>query len=149
MAHDSTTLDRKWKAALKFVRKGPSASLQFVADNVRAELYALEAQAIQGPCTEANALPTPMEDQPRRLRREAWIALGDLSTSEAKKQFVDLITKIIPDWEDWEGLQDVPFAENAQPGDGMEGEAEGLAQKLLRAFQAKMNVSLPSVNSRL
>ena len=40
----------EWRAASYFLAKGPSATLQFLAEGARAHLFALKTQALDGNC---------------------------------------------------------------------------------------------------
>lgn len=46
----SGDLEGEWRAASYFLAKGPSATLQFLAEGARAHLFALKTQALDGNC---------------------------------------------------------------------------------------------------
>ncbi|GJP47494.1 hypothetical protein CLOM_g6681 [Closterium sp. NIES-68] len=175
---DDAAAEAGFRAAMRFIRKGPSASLQFVIDGKRAELYALETQAVHGPCVEASANPPVLEDPSSRRRREAWVALGQMPAAEAKRQLVALLSLLIPDWRDWEGgsrgkggacgghveagksrgtvggqgdrqEEDSGCVDVKRDGEGDGEQGGGLADQLLRRFAARTNVSLTALRARL
>ncbi|CAI7838421.1 unnamed protein product [Closterium sp. NIES-53] len=127
---DDAAAEAEFRAAMRFIRKGPSASLQYVVDEKRAELYALEAQAVHGPCSEASANPPVLEDPSSRRRREAWVALGQMPAAEAKRQLAALLSLLIPDWHDWE-----PSNMGEGGGYGREG-AENMSRERHDALDA-------------
>ncbi|MCO5590701.1 hypothetical protein L7F22_044676 [Adiantum nelumboides] len=68
--------EEEWKAAKLFMAKGPSATLQFLKEERKALLYALDAQAMESPFLshETSAqpftyliLPSPADKRPGRL----------------------------------------------------------------------------------
>ncbi|CAI5468275.1 unnamed protein product [Closterium sp. Yama58-4] len=171
---DDVAAEAEFRAAMRFIRKGPSASLQFVVDEKRAELYALEAQAVHGPCSEASANPPVLEDPSSRRRREAWVALGQMPAAEAKRQLAALLSLLIPDWTDWEHSkrgegggygregEEGMSRETVQGRGSEQGELSsrdekgyeeeqggGLADQLLRRFAARTNVPLGALRARL
>lgn len=89
--------EEEWKAAKLFMAKGPSATLQFLKDEPKALLYALDAQAIEGPLSHEQALLDPALSR----KQEAWKALGSMSKSHAKRKFVELLSTLLPEWKTW------------------------------------------------
>ena len=177
---EAKALEADWKAALLFLHKGPSASLQFVKDEHRAQLHAyqvsqtfpirslrtlvhtyrrpslltsppqlptpstislsVQCQASQGPCREADAIPFDAEDGARRRRREAWLALGEMGKQQAKREFVDLLSRIIPDWRSWQGGE--RSSERDEGGGLGESESDDLASRLVRQFMKKTGAAV-------
>lgn len=43
-------IEGEWRAASYFLAKGPSATLQYLQKDVRSNLFALKAQALDGDC---------------------------------------------------------------------------------------------------
>ena len=90
--------EEEWKAAKLFLAKGPSATLQFARDDVKAMLYALDAQAMDGPAPDQQEdqqqMSTTPIDPAMSRRQAAWRSLGDMSKSEAKKRFLLLLSSL-------------------------------------------------------
>jgi hypothetical protein len=125
--------EEEWRAAKLFVAKGPSAALQFASDDLKAQLYAFDAQAMDGPAPhqeEGSSLDPALS---RRL--QAWRNLGHMTKPEAKKRFLLLLTSILPQWKTWK-----PPA--ASPS--LSPSSEGLAARILADFSAKTGVSFRS-----
>lgn len=43
-------IEKEWRAASYFLAKGPSASVQYLNKDVRAQMFALKAQVLDGDC---------------------------------------------------------------------------------------------------
>lgn len=99
--------DEEWKAAKLFMAKGPSATLQYLKDDPKAMLYALDAQAMDGPLSHlaTAAASSTLMDPALARKHEAWRALGGMSRSEAKRRFVELLSCLLPDWKAWHATQ--------------------------------------------
>ncbi|KAI5069800.1 hypothetical protein GOP47_0016101 [Adiantum capillus-veneris] len=95
--------EEAWRAAKLFMAKGPSATLQFLKDEPKALLYALDAQAMEGPfLSHEIAAQAPALLDPALVRKqEAWKALGSMSKTQAKRAFVQLLSFLLPHWKDW------------------------------------------------
>ncbi|KAG0568213.1 hypothetical protein M758_6G003000 [Ceratodon purpureus] len=133
-------IEGEWRSASYFLAKGPSASLQYLQRDVSVQLFALKAQALDGDCPPGQDGSLAM-DPSLRIRQEAWNALSGMSREDAKRRFVDLLSEVLPEWKKWS-------AEHApKPGNGEEHESE--ADRLVRAFKARLNSSTSTHFSRL
>ncbi|CAM6087316.1 unnamed protein product [Calypogeia fissa] len=133
---ESSTIDEQWQAAQLFMAKGPSATLEYVEEEVRARLSAYRSQGLDGPCLPWND-GTLFSDPALRMRQDAWMALGDMPKDEARKMFVDLLTSVSPDWRQWDDVHGRALRK-AQQGEG------GEAARLLKAFRDRTGLQLPS-----
>lgn len=129
-------VEKQWQAAQLFIAKGPSATLEYLEDEIRARLSAYRAQGLDGPCPPGQER-TLVSDPGLRSRQDAWRALGDTPKEEAKKMFVDLLTSVLPEWKEWDDVHGRALRE-AQQGEG------GEAERLLKAFRNRTGVQLPS-----
>eukprot|EP01018_Ginkgo_biloba_P019699 Gb_34433 [translate_table: standard] len=125
--------DEEWRAAMLFLAKGPSATLQYLKEEPRALLYAYKAQALDGPC------PTGQDgsltiDPSLRAKQEVWKALGDMSKAQAKKEYIDLLTQVLPEWKVWHNNYATSL-QTKEPTDE--------ASKILHGFH-KRNIALRS-----
>ncbi|MCO5583656.1 hypothetical protein L7F22_037569 [Adiantum nelumboides] len=95
--------EEEWKAAKLFMAKGPSATLQFLKEEPKALLYALDAQAMEGPFLshETSAQANHVVDPALARRQEAWKALGPMPKTQVKRSFVLLLSSLLPQWKDW------------------------------------------------
>ncbi|KAF3787341.1 DNA topoisomerase 2-binding protein 1 [Nymphaea thermarum] len=92
--------DQEWRKAMFFLSKGPSSTLQFLDDNTKAMLFAYKSQAIDGPCTPLHLSMSP-SDHSFMAMQQAWLALGDMPKEQAREEFINLLTSLLPDWRDW------------------------------------------------
>uniref|UniRef100_A0A0C9QV99 TSA: Wollemia nobilis Ref_Wollemi_Transcript_6992_869 transcribed RNA sequence n=1 Tax=Wollemia nobilis TaxID=56998 RepID=A0A0C9QV99_9CONI len=92
--------DEEWRAAMLFLGKGPSATLQFLSERPKSLLYAYKSQALDGPCPSGEDGSFAI-DHALRVKQEAWKALGDMPKSQAKIEFIKLLTEFMPEWKDW------------------------------------------------
>jgi acyl-CoA-binding protein len=77
---------------------------EYVVNNVnedaspllKLEYYANFKQATKGPCR----IPRPsiVTESAKRLKWNAWNGLGDKSKSDAKRDYIALLTRDVPDW---------------------------------------------------
>ena len=129
--------EEEWKAAKLFLAKGPSATLQFARDDVKAMLYALDAQAMDGPAPDQQEdqqqMSTTPIDPAMSRRQAAWRSLGDMSKSEAKKRFLLLLSSLLPHWKAWKP----PQASSSSSSDG-------LVARILSDFSAKTGLTFRS-----
>lgn len=95
-----TREEEEWGKAMLFLAKGPSATLQFLPEKPKALLYAYKAQALDGPCPSGQDGSLAI-DHALRVKQEAWKALGDMPRTQAKREFIDLLTQVLPEWENW------------------------------------------------
>eukprot|EP00250_Pteridium_aquilinum_P006405 c16340_g1_i1 orf=91-516(+) len=94
--------EEEWKAAKLFMAKGPSATLQYLKEEPKALLQALDAQAMEGPLAEqAEAHTSSFLDHALARKQEAWKALGSMSKPQAKRLFVELLSTLLPYWKSW------------------------------------------------
>lgn len=137
---DVADAEKTWRAACYFLAKGPSATLQFLGDDDRARLYAFQAQALDGPCPPGQDGALAVDPALRR-KQEAWRALDEMSRDEAKKNMVDFLSHLLPEWRDW-------FKKHAEAT--LNASEDGEAHKLLRGFKARGNSGTPGIQySRL
>ncbi|BBM98683.1 hypothetical protein MPTK1_1g15410 [Marchantia polymorpha subsp. ruderalis] len=130
----STEAEREWRAAQLFMAKGPSPTLEFLVEDAKAQLFALRAQALDGPCPSGQDgyLTT---DPALRRKQEAWAALGAMPQVEAKRKFVEFLTTVLPEWKAWSDTHGEALRVEQQ---------EGSAERILRLFKAKTGVGFPS-----
>lgn len=93
-------MEDDWRAAKFFLAKGPSATLQYLKDEPKALMFALEAQALDGSAP-TTVDPPMFADPVLRRKQEAWRNLNGMPAREAKKRFVDLLTTLLPEWKEW------------------------------------------------
>ena len=129
-------MDMEWKAAKLFLAKGPSATLQFARDDVKAMLYALDAQAMDGPAPhqqedEQQMSSTPIDPAMSR-RHAAWRSLGDMTKSDAKKRFLLLLSSLLPHWKAW------------KPPQSSSSRSDGLVSRILSDFSSKTGLTFRS-----
>lgn len=129
-------IEKEWRAASYFLAKGPSASVQYLNKDVRAQMFALKAQVLDGDCPPGQDGSMAM-DPSLRTRQEAWNALKGMSREEAKRKYVDLLSEVLPEWKNWS-------AEHAR-----NEEHESESDKLVKAFKARMGFSNSTQHSRL
>ncbi|GLJ23865.1 hypothetical protein SUGI_0453470 [Cryptomeria japonica] len=96
----SNSEEEEWRAAMLFIGKGPSATLQFLPEESRALLYAYKSQALDGPCPSGQDGSLAI-DRALRVKQEAWGALGDMPKLQAKREFIGLLTQVLPEWKQW------------------------------------------------
>ncbi|XP_024400904.1 acyl-CoA-binding domain-containing protein 1 isoform X4 [Physcomitrium patens] len=125
-------IEGEWRAASYFLAKGPSATLQYLQKDVRSNLFALKAQALDGDCPPGQDGSMAM-DPSLRIRQEAWNALKGMSREQAKRNFVDLLTEVLPEWKKWSA----DYASKTNSGEEHESEAD----KLVKAFKLRMGIS--------
>jgi len=119
-----TWAEEEWERAMLFLAKGPSASLQFLPQESKALLYAYKAQALDGPCPSGQDGSLAI-DYALRVKQEAWKALGDMPRAQAKREFTDLLTQVLPEWKNWYNS----YAAKVQKDDYVDG-----TSKILREF---------------
>lgn len=127
-------IEKEWRAAQLFMAKGPSATLQFLVDDAKAQLFAFRAQAVDGPCSygQNGALTI---DPSLRKKQEAWASLGDMPRETAKRRFVEFLTTVLPQWKEWSDTQ----------GEALRrAQSEGTAEDILRQFRSRTGLEFPS-----
>jgi hypothetical protein len=72
-------VEGEWRVASYFLAKGPSARLQYLPKDVRSQLFALKAQALDGDCPPGQDGSMAM-DPSLRLRQVSSIPLSTCST---------------------------------------------------------------------
>ncbi|CAH0401142.1 unnamed protein product [Chilo suppressalis] len=88
---DQTPLDVEFNTAANHLRKITNK----LDNNQLLELYGLFKQGTDGKCN----TPKPgWLDGRGRKKWEAWRALGDMPSEEAKQEYIDLLQKYDPDW---------------------------------------------------
>lgn len=130
-------VEGEWRAASYFLAKGPSATVQYLAEDVRAQLFALKAQVLDGDCPPGQDGSMAM-DPSLRIKQEAWNSLSGMSREEAKRRYVDLLSEVLPEWKTW----------SADHGKGGE-EHESEADRLVKAFKARLASNNSTQISRL
>ncbi|KAL3677506.1 hypothetical protein R1sor_027454 [Riccia sorocarpa] len=124
-ARDIGHIEKEWRAAQLFMAKGPSATLEFLVDDAKAELYAYRAQALDGPCPHEQDGSLTI-DPALRKKQEAWASLGDMSKDTAKQKFIQFLTTVLPEWKEWSDTQ----------GEALrKAQSEGTAERILREFR--------------
>ncbi|KAH7414700.1 hypothetical protein KP509_14G006700 [Ceratopteris richardii] len=115
--------------------KGPSATLEFLKEEPRALLYALDAQAMEGPfiAQEAGAYSSALLDPALIRKQEAWKSLGSMSKAQAKHMFVQLLSSLLPEWRAW-------YNSHGSLSTNHQDEAS----RILSAFSAKTGLNLRS-----
>ena len=83
-------------------------------------------------------MPSDAEDAARRRRREAWLALGDMDKQQAKREFVGLLSRIIPDWRSWQDGERY----DERDGDGGSGDKDDLASRLVSQFMKRTGAAV-------
>jgi acyl-CoA-binding protein len=134
---DDDAGEQEWRAAKLFLAKGPSAALQFATDDLKSQLYALDAQAMDGPAPAQEEGSSAFLDPALSRRLQAWRNLGDMTKAEAKKRFLLLLTSILPHWKTWKPPAAASPSLSPSPNDG-------LAARILADFSAKTGVSFRS-----
>ncbi|MES1911256.1 MAG: hypothetical protein MHM6MM_003715 [Cercozoa sp. M6MM] len=89
----------EFEAAVKFTASGgdgPSLS-----QTQQLMFYALFKQATKG--TQRGKRPGRMQIV-KRAKWDAWNKLGNMSQQEARQQYVDMMTKVAPQWRQKAGL---------------------------------------------
>ena len=84
---DADELNKAFIAAQETSRTDPPSSM---SSDTKLSIYALYKQSEVGPC---NIKRPSFFDQVGRAKWDAWSALGALSQEDAKKQYVDVVTK--------------------------------------------------------
>eukprot|EP00252_Welwitschia_mirabilis_P015590 TRINITY_DN343_c0_g1_i1.p1 TRINITY_DN343_c0_g1~~TRINITY_DN343_c0_g1_i1.p1 ORF type:complete len:148 (+),score=25.89 TRINITY_DN343_c0_g1_i1:106-549(+) len=92
--------ESEWKAAMTFITKGPSATLEFLPQELKTLFYAYKSQALDGPCPSGQDGSLAI-DHVLRAKQHAWKSLGDMPKSQAKREFIKLLTQVVPDWKNW------------------------------------------------
>lgn len=92
----------EFAAAVLFVEsyQGPHRILQQEQSAPKIGLYALYHQATVGPCPTQSSSTTPLEV----ARYEKWKSLGNMTRSEAMKQYTSVLDNLVDDWRRSAGL---------------------------------------------
>lgn len=69
-------IEGEWRAASYFLAKGPSASVQYLQKDVKAQLFALKTQALDGDCPPGQDGSMAM-DPSLRIRQVSYIPLSE------------------------------------------------------------------------
>lgn len=92
---ERTELEKRFDAALAFVASKSNADR--IGSNLRMQFYGLHRVAMEGPCHG----PQPMALKvSARAKWNAWQKLGNISGDMAMEQYICLLSKSIPGWED-------------------------------------------------
>ena len=70
-------IEGEWRAASYFLAKGPSASLQYLQQDVRSQLFALKAQVLDGDCPPGQDGSMAMDPSLRIRQVSCTIPLSD------------------------------------------------------------------------
>lgn len=119
--HDNEdALKSVYRKVLKFYKEnaGKSVSLPYQA---KLMLVAYTQQVVHGPCSQANVEPVGAFDVIGKDRRNAWLALGEMTKDEAMRQFIAQVEELMP--------MVKPFLEAQQQAE--EKEIEEMQQKRL------------------
>ncbi|ERN08770.1 hypothetical protein AMTRI_Chr11g156400 [Amborella trichopoda] len=127
-----TDIEEEWQKAIHFVAKGPSASLQFLSKKPKSLLFAYKAQVLQGPYPSLQLNESTYDDPDLSGKEAAWKTLGDMPKQQAKREFVALLTMLVPNWKQW-------CNEN---GSSLVQSGEGEATNILSNFLANGALSL-------
>eukprot|EP00897_Mesotaenium_endlicherianum_P007902 jgi/Mesen1/713/ME000109S_10928 len=166
-------IEKEWKEARYFIANGPSATLEFLKEEPKIWLHAYHAQALDGPCNEAE-VEAPLQDLAVRKRRDARRLLGAMPSLEAKQKYVAMLTSVLPSWKSWYAENEPQAGRGARDGTGggggrgggrggrggstqgdVVGEVEqqpagdarsGETDKLLRMFHKRTGLKFPSIN---
>ncbi|KAH9307336.1 hypothetical protein KI387_035247, partial [Taxus chinensis] len=112
--------EEEWRTAMLFIGKGPSATLQFLSEEPKSLLYAYKSQALDGPCPNGQDGSLAI-DRALRVKQEAWKALGNMPKSQAKREFVGLLTQVLPEWKEWCKDHEELVDKEEGPTDGASG----------------------------
>jgi len=99
---DTNKIDAEFNAAVQLITKGPPPGTKApkieLSNEQKLEFYALFKQATEGP---NNTKPPGRLDLINRAKWTAWKNVGKLSKAEAKKKYVELVTKQHPNWREF------------------------------------------------
>ncbi|KAJ0765089.1 putative acyl-CoA-binding protein, ACBP [Helianthus annuus] len=95
---ETTELDAAFCAATEFVAAiAADRSVQKVSNDLRLKLYGLYKVATDGAC----GVPQPSAIKiTARAKWNAWHKLGAMSSEEAMKKYLEIITELYPSWAD-------------------------------------------------
>ncbi|KAJ0538941.1 putative acyl-CoA-binding protein, ACBP [Helianthus annuus] len=95
---ETTELDAAFCAATEFVAAiAADRSVQKVSNDLRLKLYGLYKVATDGAC----GVPQPSAFKiTARAKWNAWHKLGAMSSEEAMKKYLEIITELYPSWAD-------------------------------------------------
>lgn len=128
---DMTGDNGDWAASQVFLHRGPSATLEFLKPDVRAQLYAYQAQARDGSFPEDQDLAI-ISDHTFRRKQEAWRALVGMDKEVAKQKLVALLDEVLPEWREWYAQYSSVVGDVQKSGE---------ADRLLRAFAERNRLS--------
>jgi len=95
---DYYSVDELYKFALIYFKENEGRNFHVQFDE-KLELVALTQQANHGNIKNASLPPLGALDVIGKQRRSAWADLGDMNKSEAKKQFVQKLTCLVPNFQ--------------------------------------------------
>eukprot|EP00271_Cylindrocystis_brebissonii_P012179 TRINITY_DN30342_c0_g1_i1.p1 TRINITY_DN30342_c0_g1~~TRINITY_DN30342_c0_g1_i1.p1 ORF type:complete len:231 (+),score=53.28 TRINITY_DN30342_c0_g1_i1:272-964(+) len=93
-------VESDWRAAMLFLTKGPSATLEFLKEEPRVWLHAYRVQALDGSAS-PDETGAQIQDSAARKRLEAWQALRGMPQIEAKRRYTNLLSSVLPSWREW------------------------------------------------
>eukprot|EP01124_Arcella_intermedia_P035744 TRINITY_DN9182_c0_g1_i1.p2 TRINITY_DN9182_c0_g1~~TRINITY_DN9182_c0_g1_i1.p2 ORF type:complete len:239 (-),score=65.80 TRINITY_DN9182_c0_g1_i1:1336-2052(-) len=88
---DFEDIDDDFDGAIEIVRKGGFN----VTQDEQLKFYAYYKQVMEGPCK--TSAPS-FWDFTAKAKWNAWNSLGDMSPQDAKRNYVQLLTKLVPNW---------------------------------------------------
>eukprot|EP01027_Heterolobosea_sp_BB2_P014811 GEZU01021247.1.p1 GENE.GEZU01021247.1~~GEZU01021247.1.p1 ORF type:complete len:504 (+),score=151.96 GEZU01021247.1:81-1592(+) len=93
MTTNNNNIDDLFNKAKTFVAS--SAAVKAITNEDKLRMYGLLKQATEGP---NNTSQPSGSDFVNKLKWEAWKNCGAMSKNEAKKHYVDMVNRLVPDW---------------------------------------------------
>eukprot|EP01031_Cornospumella_fuschlensis_P040623 gene40623-49528_t len=103
LASDSQSIDKNFRRAVDFLANPSSKPQGGVSNEDKLRLYALYKQGEQGSCQGSRP---GMFDPVGRAKYDAWKSLGSMSREDAKRQYVEEVTRLL-------GALPLSFADSA------------------------------------
>jgi diazepam-binding inhibitor (GABA receptor modulator, acyl-CoA-binding protein) len=82
-----------FEKAVEFVKQLPSGE---VDDSIRLDFYKFYKQATEGDCS---SYPPVTINPKEHMKHKAWKSINGMSREDAKKEYIALLSKHIPEWE--------------------------------------------------
>uniref|UniRef100_A0A7N0TR66 ACB domain-containing protein n=1 Tax=Kalanchoe fedtschenkoi TaxID=63787 RepID=A0A7N0TR66_KALFE len=93
---EMSELDNDFSAAAAFVRiENNGGKLSSIGSEVKLQLYALQKIITEGPCREPQPMALKMS---ARAKWNAWQRLGNMNPEEAMKQYISVVSDLVPEW---------------------------------------------------
>lgn len=89
---DAQNVDKTFRRAVEFLANPSSKPQNAVSNDDKLRLYALFKQGEQGPCEGGRP---GMFDPVGRAKYDAWKSLGNMSREDAKRQYVEQVTRLL------------------------------------------------------